>query len=454
MRVLACVFAVAMLVLVVPARPTHAAGASLKISPATGVYEVGGLIDISMLVDTGGESINAVAATLQFPPDKLQVVNPTASTSFISVWVSAPTYSNTDGTVSFQGGLPNPGIKTSAGVITTITFRVKAPGKATLRFAPNAKVLRNDGNGTNILSATSTAELTFKVPPPAGPIVSSPTHTDQNAWYNNNQVQFVWDAVEGATGYSFIFDQSPKTIPDETVDTTGAAVSQKAEGDGIWFFHVRAKTVTWGGVTTYPVQIDTTPPAVFTPKLGQSVLTTEDIGVLQFTTTDAASGIDRYEVKILARDQQQSGLNTLFIEAASPYSLPVLPAGSFNFIVRAIDRAGNGVEGSLTASVVSGGIPFFARVPLLRNPAVANTALLVLAMLTIAFVTILIIRRLRLRSTFKHDLKLLEHDAQKKAAALQRELEELREAQSIMQDPMAGMTSNAGLSKPPPPRTI
>lgn len=449
-RINATIAILAMVACFVPAHPSHAAGASLKISPSTGTYEVGGLVDISMIVDTGGESINAVAATLQFPPDKLQVVNPAASTSFISVWVSAPTYSNTDGTVSFQGGLPNPGIKTSAGVITTITFRVKAPGKATLRYAPNAKVLRNDGNGTNILSATSTADLTLKVPPPAGPVVSSPTHTDQNSWYNNSQVQFVWDTVEGAIGYSYIFDQSPKTIPDETVDTTAAAASEKATGDGIWFFHVRAKTATWGGVTTYPVQIDTTPPAAFTPKLGQSILTTEDIGTLQYTTTDAASGIDHYEVKILARDQQQSGLNTLFIEAASPYALPVLPAGEFSFIVRAVDRAGNAAEGTLTTTVVSGGIPFFARVPLLRNPAVANTALLVLALLTIVFVTILIIRRLRLRTTFKHDLKLLERDAQKKAAALQRELDELRDAQQIMQNPMVGMAPRANPPNPPP----
>lgn len=413
-------------------RPTLAAGATLKLSPSSGVYEVGALVDVSMIVDTGGEAINAVAATLQFPPDKLQVVNPSASTSFISIWVTAPTYSNTDGTVTFQGGLPNPGIKTSSGVISTITFRVKAPGQANLRFAPSARVLRNDGQGTNILTTTGTADMTLKVPPPAGPEVSSPTHGDQSAWYNNPQVQFVWTGIEGATGYSYIFDQSPKTIPDETSDTAATAASVKATGDGVWFFHLRAKTESWGGVTTFPVQIDSTAPAGFTPQLDKSVLTTEDAPIVRFSTTDAASGIDHFEVKVLAKDQQQSGVNTLFIEGASPYSLPKLPAGEYTVTVKAIDRAGNAIEGNIVARIVDSGVSFYARVPFLRNPAVANVALIVLLILTIALITLFILRRLRLRATFRHDLQALEHDAEKKALALQKELDELKEAQQFI----------------------
>ncbi len=429
-------------------QPAHAAGATLKLSPSSGVYEVGALVDISMIVDTGGEAINAVAATLQFPADKLQVVNPAASTSFISIWVTAPTYSNTDGTVTFQGGLPNPGIKTSAGVISTITFRVKAPGPVTLKYAPSARVLKNDGQGTNILTATSTAEIVLKVPPPAGPEVSSPTHGDQNSWFNNSQIQFVWTGIEAAIGYSYIFDQSPKTIPDETSDSTATAVSVQASSDGVWFFHLRAKTETWGGVTTFPVQIDTTPPAGFSPLLDKKVITTEDIPSVRFTTTDAASGIDHFEIKVLAKDQQQSGVNTLFIEGASPFTLTKLPAGDYSVIVKAIDRAGNAIEGILNTKVISGGLPFYARVPFLQNPAIANVVLLVLGLLALALIVITLLRRLRLRSTFQHDLAALEHDAQKKSHALEKELEDLRRAQQLV-DQNISTIPNSQWSSPP-----
>lgn len=445
--------AVFVLMWLVAMRPVsvQAAGASLKISPTAGVYEVGALVDIAMVLDTGGEAVNAVSGTLLFPPDKLQVVNPAASTSFVSIWVTAPTYSNTEGTVAFQGGLPNPGIKTSAGVISTITFRVKSPGQATLKFSAGATVLKNDGQGTNILSSTGTAGLTLKTPPPAGPEVGSPTHTDQNAWYNNSQVQFLWSSIEGATGYSYLFDQSPKSIPDETPETVASAVSLKAASDGVWFFHLRARTVAWGGVTTFPVKIDTTPPASFIPQLNQEVLTTEEVGIVTFATTDAASNIDHYEVKTLTTDQAGADSNTLFIEVNSPYSLPKLVAGEYTFIVRAIDRAGNSTEGSVAGRVVSGGVPFYARVPLLRNPAVANVALIVLGVLTAALVTTLTIRRLRLRATFRHDLEMLERDAQKKSVVLQRELDELREAQRYLSTGPGPSTPGPPVATPPTP---
>lgn len=433
-----------------------AAGASLKISPAGGIYEVGGLVDVSFIVDTGGDAINAIQTDVLFPPDKLQVVNPVASTSFISLWVTPPTYSNTDGTVHFQGGLPTPGVRTSGGVISTVTFRIKAPGTATIRFAPTSRVLKNDGAGTNILTSTASADFTLKIPPPAGPIVTSPTHPDTNSWFNNGTVQYQWEVVDGAVGYSYTFDQSQKTIPDDTIDTTSTAATVKTTGDGIWYFHIRAKTETWGGVTSVPVQIDTTPPAAFNPSFDKKTITVEDVPTLRFVTSDAASGIDHYEVKQVTVSGTGTQPTTLFIETASPYTTNKLAAGKYKFIVRAFDRAGNSQDGSVNLEVVAGGLPFYARVPLLRSPAVANGALVALAVAALALVGFTIRRRFRLRATFQHDLVALEHDAKKKSEALEHELAELRQAQELVNQGLGSIpvvpqsqTSAIPASEPP-----
>jgi hypothetical protein len=260
-------------------------------------------------------------------------------------------------------------------------------------------------------------------------VVSCPTHGDTTQWYNNPSVQFTWDAVDGAVGYSYIFDQSPKTVPAETVTTTGTSGNVKATGDGQWYFHVRAKTDIWGGVTTFPVRIDTTAPAAFQPKLDQSVVTVEDQGVVRFVTTDAASGIDHYEMKLVAAGDGDAG--TLFVESSSPVTLQQQPAGKYSVVVRAIDRAGNIAEGTVSFNIIGAGVPFYARVPLLQNPAVANITLLILIVLVILVVGILLWRRFRVRETFQHDLHLLERDAQRKSEALQRELAQLREAQDV-----------------------
>ncbi len=432
-----------------------ATGASLKISPLTGTYEVGSTVDVSFLVDTGGDAINAVQADIQFPADKLQVVNPVASTSFISIWVTTPTYSNTDGTIHFQGGLPNPGIKTGGGVISTVTFRVKTPGQAIIKFAPTSQVLRNDGQGTNILTSTGTAEYTLKTPPPAGPVVSSPTHPDGNQWYSNPDIQFTWEAIDGAVGYSYSFDQVAKSTPDESIDTAQSATSVKATGDGVWYFHVRARTTSWGGTTTYPVQIDTTPPAAFTPKLDSETIVPDDSTTLRFLTSDAASGIDHYEVRQVTVDAGPD-INTLFVEASSPYVVKPVAAGKYELQVRAFDRAGNSTDGTVRLSVVAGGLPFFARVPLLKNPAIANAAMLGLLIAVVLMLGYLVVRRLRLRTTVQRDVAALERDAEKKAAALQRELDALRQAQQMIQPAVGAPAPSSGTmtttpSAPVPP---
>ncbi len=436
--------------ILVPGATAQATGASLSVSPNSGVFEVGSLVDVSFLVDTGGQAVNAVNAEVQFPADKLQVVNPAASTSFITIWVTAPTYSNSDGTMQFQGGLPNPGIKTSAGVISTVTFRVTAAGKAVIKFAPSSQVLRNDGEGTNILSATGSAELSLKIPPPAGPIVTSTSHPDSNQWSNNPNVQLTWEAPEDAVGYSYSFDQNPKSVPDETIETTKTNADVKAATDGVWYFHLRAKNESWGGTTTYAVRIDTTPPAAFTPTLDPNLITVEQTALLRFLTTDAASGIDHYEVKQIDVSGTGQG-DTLFIESISPYTIQRLSDGSYQFVVRAFDRAGNVTEGTTTLTVVAAGLPFFARVPFLRNPAVANIALVVLASLVLLFIGWLIIRRARLRSTFRHDLSKLEHDAQKKAADLQQEMQEIQEAENMFHQQVPPLAPPPPPSVPPPP---
>lgn len=438
------------------ATAVQASGASLKILPTTGTYQVNGLVDVSFLLDTGGDSVNAVNADILFPPDKLQVVNPAASTSFISIWVTAPTYSNTAGTISFQGGLPSPGIKTSAGVVSTVTFRVKSAGQAAIKFAPTSKVLRNDGAGTNILTSSETAQFDLKPAPPAGPVVSSPTHGDSNQWYNNPAIQFSWEAVANAVGYSYSFDQNLKGLPADEINATTTAVQVKATGDGVWYFHIKSKTDTWGGVTTFPVQIDVTAPAGFQPKLDKTTATTDETNSLRFLTTDAASGIDHYEVKEITKSGQTSSANTLFVESSSPFIIPKQPAGTYEYIVRVFDRAGNTTDASAVLTVIAGGLPFYARTPFLTNPAVANAALIALASVVMILIILITWRRLRIRSTFRHDLNALERDAYKKYADLQRELAELHEAQQLVdydlhQAPAAAPPASVASVPPQPP---
>ncbi|MFH1451541.1 MAG: cohesin domain-containing protein, partial [bacterium] len=162
-----------------------AAGASLYISPYSGTFFVGDTFNISVFVNTEENTINAVEANLKFDSNLIQVTSPTAGLSFISIWADQPSYSNENGTINFKGGVLNPGIKTSAGLVSTISFRVKAPGIADIGFLDSSKVLLADGNGTNILKTTADGKYNLILRPPEGPKISSPTHPSLATWYRN-----------------------------------------------------------------------------------------------------------------------------------------------------------------------------------------------------------------------------------------------------------------------------
>ena len=336
----------------------QAAGASLYLSPNSGTFYVGSTFDVSIFVNTGGEDINAIQADLKFDSKKLQIASPTAGKSFISVWISQPTYSNIEGTAFFQGGIPTPGINTSAGLVSTITFRVIAPGETTIYFLDSSRVLLDDGKGTDILTSTGRGVYTLSIPPPEGPKVFSSTHPDQNEWYKNPNPTFSWEKEEGVTDFSYSFDQDAVGVPDNISEGDHTSVSYSEVGDGIWYFHVKAKKAeVWGGTSHYPVQIDSSPPAAFTPTVEPSPETIEKQPLVSFITTDALSGIDYYQLKYIditpERKEEEVGF---FREVTSPYKLPSLEIGKYLVVVRAYDVAGNWREGTVKIQIFPEGI--------------------------------------------------------------------------------------------------
>jgi len=339
----------------------QAAGASLYLSPASGSFFVGSTFDVSVFVNTGREDVNAVQVDFKFDPKKLQITNPTAGKSFIEVWVSQPSYSNTKGSMSFIGGVPTPGINTSAGLVSTITFRAISRGETTVLFLDSSKVLRNDPEGTDILTSMGRGSYTLLIPPPEGPQLFSLTHPDQNKWYKNNNPTFSWEKEEKVTDFSYSFDQDPLGAPDNVSEGDYTSISYSDVGDGIWYFHVKAKKDgVLGGVSHFSVQIDSSPPAIFTPTVEPSPKTIERQPLISFITTDAFSGLDYYTLKYIDMTPEREEAVGFFTEVSSPYRLPSLEIGKYLVVVRAYDEAGNWREGKIEIEIFPEGI-FFTR---------------------------------------------------------------------------------------------
>lgn len=321
-------------------------GASLSLSPASGTFTVGSTFTVSVVLNTGGQPVNAIEANLSFPPDKLQVVSPLIGTSVVGIWTNQPQFDNQNGTLRFQGGAPDPGINTSRGVIATISFRVKSVGTAAIKFLDSSKVLLNDGLATDFLANTSNGIYNLTLPPPGGPVVVSETHPDQSLWYKSNTAVLRWINSYPVDGYSYVINNEPIDLPDDIIDTNKDTVIYRDLADSIHFFHVKAlRGGVWGETSHFALKVDPVQPAEFPVKISPASRTSSRQPIIYFSTSDGLSGIDHYELKIVSRQAPEPGKTgpdkTFFIEASSPYSSPELSLGKYDVIVRVYDKAGN-----------------------------------------------------------------------------------------------------------------
>lgn len=325
-----------------------ASAAVLSISPSTGSFVVGSTFTASVFLNTEGQTVNTVGVKLLYPPDRLQLVSPTTGNSIITLWTVNPVYNNKQGEVTLQGGIPN-GLKVENGLISNLVFRVTSVGTAYLKFGDSSSVLLNDGQGTEALHQLNAAVFSLVLPPPAGPIVASQTHPDQSRWYSQRNVSLSWTTSDPVDAYSYILSDQPIDFPDDIPENSQNSLEYKNLSDGIHYFHIKAlHGAAWGGTTHFAIKIDATPPAVFPIEIVPSAHTTRQQPVIQYTTTDALSGIDHYELRILplhldspaaqAKIQDQS---PLFIESTSPYIPAQLDLGTYDVTIRAYDVASN-----------------------------------------------------------------------------------------------------------------
>ena len=309
-------------------------------SPSTGSFLEGSTFEVSVFTNTYDKSINTIKLHVKFDPNKLSVINRSGNTSVVGIWLQTPSYSNTTGSIQLTGAIPN-GLVTDSGLITTLTFKALITGETYLEILPDTKILLNDGSGTEAVTEFGHGQYTILPKAPKGVEVFSDTHPFQDEWYNSNNPVLQWQKTEGVSQFSYVLDDKPFTVPDNSQISTTTTISFNNLPDGIKYFHLRAqKQGVWGATTNFAIRIDTTPPAEFTPRrevLGSAIVTNN---LIFFETTDALSGLDYYEVGVLDKTANPKS-SPLFVQTESPYQLASSISGDVRVVVRAFDKAGN-----------------------------------------------------------------------------------------------------------------
>jgi len=249
--------------------------ARLYFLPTSGTYEVGQNFSVRVSVDTGGQAINAVEDVLSFSKNTLQATSISKESTIVTLWVKDPIYNNSLGVISFAGGSPNPGFN-GLGRIFRVYFSPIGVGPAWISYSSSAKVLANDGLGTNILASAGRADFTIKAkvaapvtPSPVEPIVLpisldvySLTHPDESKWYNKQDILLSWDWEPSITAFSYLINKTAKDTPNNSSQGLDTSISYTEVTEGVWSFHIKPRTSAgWGETAHYKIQIDITAPS-------------------------------------------------------------------------------------------------------------------------------------------------------------------------------------------------
>ncbi|MES2216458.1 MAG: cohesin domain-containing protein [Patescibacteria group bacterium] len=329
-------------------------------TPQTATFIEGSTFEVPVYVNTKGSSINTIEMYLSFDPSRLSIIEPSAGKSIIGLWLEAPSYDNTKGRVKIVGSIAN-GITTSSGLILSMKFKAINTGKTEIRVLDTSRILSNDGVGTPVAFDANRATYSIVPKPPEGVTVFSDTHPFEDQWYNNTNPVLSWDQDPGVTGFSYAFDNTPTTAPDNELEASSTTFSATDVKDGIWYFHIKAqKQGVWGGTTHRIVRIDSTPPAEFKPTVNYLSAAAINRLLVSFFTTDSLSGLDHYEVGVIDK-REDSTASPVFVQAESPFQIPFTVTDKQRVIVRAFDRAGNVRDASLDVEAPNSIVDFLIR---------------------------------------------------------------------------------------------
>lgn len=121
--------------------PSIVQGAVLELTKSQEFINRGDVFNISLVLNTEEEIINALEVTLKYS-DNLELENISDGNSIINLWISKPKLENNRGSI-FLSGLAPGGIRTSEGIVLNLTFKSLYSGRGDIQVE-NAEIFLNN----------------------------------------------------------------------------------------------------------------------------------------------------------------------------------------------------------------------------------------------------------------------------------------------------------------------
>jgi hypothetical protein len=172
----------------------------MELSPSSGIYAKGIQQQVSVVVSSGGEDVNAIEAHLRFDPDHIHIDGLSFDRSICADGqVLQQTINNDEGYVILSCVITGDAFADVKGNLVDINFTPISTGGAAITFDDGSGVLASDGLGTDVLRAVTSAyyrvfnkeDISDIFSPRSIVIPYSYTHENSAKWYNSNKVSVI-----------------------------------------------------------------------------------------------------------------------------------------------------------------------------------------------------------------------------------------------------------------------
>lgn len=225
-------------------------------------------------------TIKASGATFDSLQGKISVSGPVSIVSFsagAATWLPGKAPANNNQFV---------GISSATSSLTVATIKLKGTSTGSGAVTVSGVRLARSGGEVGTGGGSTSFTITPALAPPGGVTVTSSSHPDQAQSYDASTIELAWSPpANGATGYSYLLDQTATTEPAATIKDSATSVKYENQAVGIYYFHIRANNKDgWSAATHYKITIKpTTDSSLATPAI-TSITTTDT------TTNDIEAG--------------------------------------------------------------------------------------------------------------------------------------------------------------------
>jgi hypothetical protein len=312
---------------------------TLQFNPETSLLSLGVPYAIALNVLPGGESINALQATIHYDPTRIAIADISTTDSLCDPQLLFEREIDAkQGSVHLSCAIPYPGFQGRTGVFAQLMVTPLVSGPFALHI-DSAEVLAADGLGTNVLRSSWDGSYIAADPTVARALPYSPTHPNAERWYNNRNIRFFWREIPD-TSFAAALTQST-TTPELTSMPDGAFTTSVAN-DGIWYFHFQEKTASSSWMTIQPIRVDTAPPLI-SLAASDNILSPGSVLRITIHGEDSLSGLQNtYYVSLD---------HGVFLPAGPQLYLSLWEKGLHTITARVFDRADNITESSLSVTV-------------------------------------------------------------------------------------------------------